>query len=109
MYHCCRQSVSDLLFGLLHSLLHIKAVKPVKLCSFLSQNDPENCMCSENTSKIQISRRNMILVFSINNHQSVFKVFSERVMRFLNLQKIFQITILSLKFECVVYFYWREI
>ena len=39
--------------------------------------------------------------------------FSESVIRFSNLQiskiKIFQITILSLKFEFVVYCYWREI
>ena len=39
--------------------------------------------------------------------------FSERAIRFSNIQiskiKIFQITILSLKFEFVIYCYWREI
>ena len=36
--------------------------------------------------------------------------YSESVIRFSNLQKnMFQITILSLKFEFVVYYYWREI
>ena len=72
-----------------------------------------------NSSKVEllqlkslIHKINALFVLHIFDNFHSWWLFSESAIRFLDLQikkKIFQKTILSLKFELVVYYYWREI